>query len=118
VRKVKYREVRQWWNEFNIQIFDEGLLRRPKIVMGHFPWMEASGLTVAYDGQEYIDRIVLNLCFPEGQPDWHWIEILGHEMVHQYEWERLGFRCDDTFLSHARFPYWENLFYKEYGIEI
>ena len=76
------------WNMINQCVFD-GVLERPALKIRYLP--EAYGMCYAIlcDGREpkikpYCQRIVLT---PRFESKKHFIEVLAHEMVHQYQAE-------------------------------
>lgn len=110
MRTVKYAEVKKWWREFNTTIF-RGLLSQPKFRLGYYPWSSYHGWIEAFPGYKRVWRITINLCWDkEHFGEDQWISTLAHEMVHQYDWEVLGFTCDMLFDNHSRFPFWQRKF--------
>jgi hypothetical protein len=81
--------VAQIYDSINRAVFG-GVLKRPQIILGTYPdmWGECEGLHRAHrHGETYTKCIRVNRHWPNMKK---LINVIAHEMVHQWEWERLG----------------------------
>ena len=90
-RKKPYRPtvsaVATAWREINSSVFG-GILTQPEIVCRRLrgKWGECEGYNEPLDSGSYC-RIIMNYRWYSH----HWmINVLAHEMVHQWQWEHQG----------------------------
>ena len=87
--RANRRMVAQIYDSINRAVFG-GALKRPRLVLGRYNdmWGECDGARRGHrHGEPYTKCIRINRDWPNMKK---LINVIAHEMVHQWEWERLG----------------------------
>ena len=87
--RADHRMVSQIYESINRAVFGSAL-KRPKLIIGTYPdmWGECQGHHRGHrHGETYTKCIRINRDWPNMKK---LINVIAHEMVHQWEWERLG----------------------------